>query len=224
MRTPRTLAIALSAAALALAACDVGSPGSISGDDDDDDDVAPSYDASPNPGAPDAADVPGGPDASVEKFSFFVASLEVMRDLSGSEDGFGGDLGGLAGADAICQEAASRVGFGSKTWRAFLSVTNDGTGSPVNAIDRIGNGPWYDRNGRLIANNKSDLLNTRPLGDAASVNDLPNEYGQPGSSYGDSHDVLTGTNTSGQLESSNPVSTCYDWTSAVGPGSENQVR
>ncbi|HSV25649.1 MAG TPA: lectin, partial [Xanthobacteraceae bacterium] len=34
--------------------------------------------------------------------------------------GKGGDLGGLAGADAHCQALAGRIGAGSKTWHAYL--------------------------------------------------------------------------------------------------------
>ena len=36
--------------------------------------------------------------------------------------------------------------------------------------------------------------------------------------------MLTGSNSKGELDSTDPVSTCYDWTSAVGPGSEKKVR
>ncbi len=147
-----------------------------------------------------------------------------MRELSGSQDGFGGDLGGLAGADSICQQAATAVGFGAKTWRAFLSVTDGGDGSPVHAIDRVGEGPWYDRNGRLIANNRAGLLNERPAGDPQAVEDLPDEFGQSLKAMGDTHDVLTGSNAQGMLENTNPVSTCQNWTSAVGPGSASAVR
>ncbi|MDX2093842.1 MAG: hypothetical protein SFX73_38770 [Kofleriaceae bacterium] len=134
-----------------------------------------------------------------------------MRLQSGSQDGFGGNLGGLNGADAICQRAASDVGAGRKTWRAFLSVTTNGG---VNAIDRIGDGPWYDRNGRLVAQNKAGLLGTRPAGDAQTINDLPDENGVPLKSLGDTHDIMTGTNAQGMLQSTNPQYTCMDWTSS----------
>jgi len=160
------------------------------------------------------------PDAAPEKFSFFVTSLQTMRTQSGSQDGFGGDLGGLAGADAICQKAAADAGAGGKTWRAFLSTT----AGPVHAIDRVGSGPWYDRNGRLIANDRAGLLMLRPAGDTVAVNDMADETGAGTRSFGDTHDIMTGTNAQGMLESSDPASTCNDWTSAVGPGSENKVR
>ena len=73
---------------------------------------------------------------------------------------------------------------------------------PVHAIDRIGEGPWYDRRGRLIAMNQAGLLaGNRPAGDAAAVNDLPDETGQGTRRLGDTHDVITGSNTMGMLRS-----------------------
>jgi hypothetical protein len=171
------------------------------------------------------------------KFSFFVTSLVAMRRLSRSQDGFGGDLRygeatGLAGADKICAEVAELAlpGAGAKPWRAFLSATAGGpNGGPVHAIDRVGDGPWYDRLGRLVAANKADLLHPRPRGaDPAIVNDLPNEHGIPNHKDGapgcidfwcpNNHDVLTGTNELGRLYSTNPDSTCNDWTSAEPQG------
>jgi len=153
-------------------------------------------------------------------FSFFVTSLAAMQDLSGSEDGFGGDLGGLSGADEICQQAADRVGAGNKTWRAFLSVVEGPEGGPVNAIDRIGEGPWYDRNERLVASDRAGLQEERPDGDPQAAVDLPDEDGIALSTFGDTHDVMTGSTEIGELESTDPASTCFDWTSAVGAGTE----
>jgi hypothetical protein len=169
-------------------------------------------------GSPDAA----GPDAPGANFSFFVTSLATMRSQSGSQDGFGGNLGGLAGADQICQNAAAAVGFGHKTWRAFLSTYNGGT--PIHAIERIGTGPWYDRNGRLIAMNVAGLTaGNRPAGDSQTVNDLPDEAGTPLTTLGDSHDVMTGSTTAGRFEGSSAVNTCNDWTDATA-GTANTVR
>jgi len=195
----RSLNPCLLALALASAAC--GDSGSTADDVGDD---APAIDAAPVP--------IDGPDQV--HFSFFVTSLATMRLQSGSQDGFGGNLGGLAGADTICQTAADNVGFGDKTWRAFLSVTSGPGGTPVHAIDRIGDGPWYDRNGRLVAMNPAGLLMARPAGDAQSVNDLPDETGQPGTAMGDTHDIMTASNAQGQLASDNLTGTCMDWTSS----------
>ena len=106
-----------------------------------------------------------------------------------------------------------------------MSATTGGDGGgPVHAIDRIGDGPWYDANGRLVAMDKAGLLKERPAGDAAVADDLPDEFGRPLMQFGDNHDVMTGSNRMGQLEENDPVSTCNDWTSAVGEGTENRVR
>ena len=37
-----------------------------------------------------------------------------------------GDLGGLAGADQICQDLARGAGAGDKSWAAYLSAENPG--------------------------------------------------------------------------------------------------
>ena len=73
--------------------------------------------------------------------SFFITSVPK---------GDGGNLGGLAGADAHCQTLAQAAGGGAKTWRAYLSSFATGpTQPPVNARDRIGNGPWHNAKGLL---------------------------------------------------------------------------
>lgn len=168
-------------------------------------------------------------EGATERFSFFVTSLAGMRRLSGSEDGFGGDLrfgqpDGLSGADEICRQLAegSFAGAGCKTWRAFLSVTAGTDGEPVHARDRIGDGPWYDRLGRLVAMTRDDLLERWPAGaDPAIMNDLPNEDGVPnhdpdGTGFVDNHTTLTGTREGGMLYDDDWSFTCRDWTSKVG--------
>ncbi|MCE9571869.1 MAG: hypothetical protein K8W52_01815 [Deltaproteobacteria bacterium] len=156
--------------------------------------------------------------------------MKALRELSGSQNGFGGDLrygetgqgAGLRGADKICAAIAERSmpGASAKQWRAFLSASKDDNGNQVNAIDRIGAGPWYDRTGRLFASSKTALMATRPTdADAAIKNDFPNEDGVPnhdpdGTGEVDNHDFLTGSNSSGALESA--TVTCLDWTANAG--------
>src|SRR6266446_7443083 len=85
-----------------------------------------------------------------QPMSFFVTSVGM---------GHGANLGGLAGADAHCQQLAAAAGAGGKTWRAYLS-TNTNAANPsatVNARDRIGNGPWQNAKGVVIATNVDDL-------------------------------------------------------------------
>ena len=74
--------------------------------------------------------------------------------LTSGGPGDGANLGGLAGADAHCQSLAAAVGAGSRTWRAYLSTT--GTGGE-NARDRIGQGPWQNIAGDVVATNLDTL-------------------------------------------------------------------
>ncbi len=165
---------------------------------------------------------------TLPKFSFFVTSQKVLEELSKNKDGFGGDFrfgktgqgAGLLGADSICSCIAEKSMPGSsvKIWRAFLSVSKDKDGKQVNAADRIGKGPWYDRTGRLLAPTLTDLLNTRPMnGDVTIKNDLPNEDGVPNHYPNgvkvDNHHMVTGSNNKGILYSA--TATCNDWTSTT---------
>jgi len=86
----------------------------------------------------------------------FAASAQAPRTdmtffISSVGSGKGADLGGLAGADRHCQSLAAAAGAGKRTWRAYLSATAEGGSAAVNARDRIGKGPWYSADGRLIA-------------------------------------------------------------------------
>ena len=169
----------------------------------------------------------GGP--QLDPFSFFVTGMEGLRRLSGSQDGFGGDLrygeaDGLTGADKICTQLAehSMPGASSKQWRAFLSVGAGPDGQPVHAIERVGEGPWYDRLGRIVAMTAEDLTHPRPRGaDPSIIDDLPNEYGvpnkqpDPNDDWHDNHHMLTGSDENGRLYQGGGGSTCEDWTTAV---------
>jgi hypothetical protein len=167
----------------------------------------------------------GGSGGTCPNFSFFVTSLAAMQRLSGSSDGFGGDLrygqaDGLAGADKICATiAATSLGCAAtKTWRAFLST------SSIDAIDRIGSGPWYDRNGLKVWNSLSEMSADRPPSTYAYRDDLPNEDGIPNHDYDldgdttddDNHDFLTGSGEDGRKVSNDTAAArCYDWTSTA---------
>jgi hypothetical protein len=199
-----------------------GASGAGGGDAGAQDQAPPASDAGADAGG--SSDVPPNAPGS---FSFFVTSLEGIRRASGNQNGFGGDLrhgqaDGLAGADKICSELAefAMPGAGAKPWRAFLSAM--GANGPVHAIDRVGNGPWYDRQGRILAMSKADLLFTRPRGaHMAIVNDLPNEFGipnhrpDPAGPQVDNHHFLTGSDTMGRLVANG---TCGNWASLTGPG------
>jgi hypothetical protein len=135
--------------------------------------------------------------------TFFVSSATSVT----------GNLGGLQGADAICQRLATAANAGGHMWRAYVSADHDpdNGGKPVDARSRIGIGPWRNANGVLIARNL-DELHSR-TGDAAL---FITEKGQringqwPGSPAPVEHDILTGSNADGTLI---PDKTCNDWTS-----------
>jgi hypothetical protein len=149
---------------------------------------------------------PGGPPP--QPMSFFITSVPK---------GDGANYGGLAGADAYCQQLAAAAGRGAATWRAYLSTQGAGA---VNARDRIGTGPWYNARGQMIAANVGELhgdtieqarMGVR-LGKQISltekstvvngVGDMPNQ-----------HDILTGSTPDGRAYMDAADHTCSNWTS-----------
>src|SRR5436853_6973455 len=75
----------------------------------------------------------GQPAGPQKPMTFFIAST-----VPGT-----GNLGGLAGADRICQNLAQGAGAGNHTWHAYLSQQQQGNEPAVNARGRIGPGTWY---------------------------------------------------------------------------------
>src|SRR6188508_982684 len=75
--------------------------------------------------------VGASPRQAPSSMTFFVTS---------TPRGFGANLGGLAGADAICLRLATAVG-----------------GPAVHARDRIGRGPWVNAAGEQIASSVANL-------------------------------------------------------------------
>ncbi len=144
--------------------------------------------------------------------SFFITSENI---------GSGGDLGGLAGADAHCQSLAGAAGAGNRTWRAYLST------STVDARDRIGRGPWHNANGELIARDLTDLHDDN---DNIMRETSYDETGGriPGIDDEDPrHDMLTGTQGDGTVaffdgspgideQPAGDPATCGDWTGTEG--------
>jgi hypothetical protein len=146
--------------------------------------------------------------------SFFVTSVGL---------GKGGDLGGLEGADRHCQALAQAVGAGNRPWHAYLST--QGASFPdtnvVHARDRIGNGPWFNAKGVLIASNVEELHSAKnnitketaltEKGDIVSgIGDTPNR-----------HDILTGSRPDGTAFPPRPLPdmTCGNWTKSSKEGS-----
>jgi len=150
----------------------------------------------------------GGPP---QPMSFFITSVPK---------GDGANYGGLAGADAYCQQLATAAGRGAPvTWHAYLSTQGPGA---VNARDRIGNGPWYNANGALVgrgvAQIHGDDINdarmgvifgkqmslTEKKGIVNGVGDMPNQ-----------HDILTGSQPDGRAYTDAMDHTCSNWTSSA---------
>ena len=128
--------------------------------------------------------------------------------------GKGADLGGLEGADRHCQQLATSVGAGSKTWRAYLSTNSIPPNVAVNARDRIGKGPWQNFRGEVVAQNVDDLHsgNVR-LGGSTSLT----ERGAMIAGFGFNpnwHDMLTGSTADGRALPGNLNMTCNNWTSS----------
>ena len=93
------------------------------------------------------------------------SAKEMTFFLTSAGPGNGGDLGGIAGADAHCAKLAKAVGSTETNWRAYLSVqpiVDRSSGKAVmsmgiNAQDRIGKGPWKNVAGAVIATSVADL-------------------------------------------------------------------
>jgi hypothetical protein len=157
-----------------------------------------------NLGGPSPAQTAPSTTATIVQTGFFVSSAKSVT----------GNLGGLRGADGLCQSLATGAGVGNRTWRAYLSVERDpdNNNQPTSARMRIGTGPWYNANGALVANNL-DELHARS-GDAALFVDergqrIPGQW--PNSPSPVEHDILTGSDAAGS-----PMVglTCNDWTSS----------
>ena len=147
--------------------------------------------------------------------SFFITSVGK---------GDGANYGGLAGADAYCVQMAQSGGIPTppgRTWRAYLSATAAAGQPAVNARDRIGAGPWYNKSGQLIANNVADLHGDVER-DRNSINKnfALNEKGERVNGVGDmpnQHDILTGSDSHGRARAGTDDTTCSNYTSNASP-------
>lgn len=157
----------------------------------DADAAAPNDSSTTNDGASNDAGADVGVDADLGPFYVFVTETTYR----------GGDLGGLAGADAKCATQASSLGLGGK-YIAWLST------STVNAIDRVPTnaGPWRRKqDGAVVFGGRGQLANGG--GATASVS-----LGA-GPAY-----VWTSTDKNGaavyiDMTSPKQYLTCDDWTS-----------
>lgn len=151
--------------------------------------------------------------ATDEPMTFFVTSQTNS-----------GNLGGLAGADAICQRLAAAAGAGNHSWRAYLSTHGSLTQPAINARDRIGKGPWHNASGVMIAASLADLHGDIQrdanllFRDTAltETGELVNGRVRPKGTSNE-HDMLTGSDSHGRafpigLASTGNDRTCNNWT------------
>ena len=145
-----------------------------------------------------------------------LASFFVAENPNGT-----GNLGGLTGADQICQTQAQAIGgrAATRTWRAYLSQQQQGNTPRVDARTRIGAGPWHNVRGVLIASNVGDLhgdqqrdRNNVQKGTAldAKGNEITGGGGAPGTNQ---HDAMTGSDSTGRAFTDGNDHTCNNWTS-----------
>lgn len=140
-----------------------------------------------------------GGQAQQSQMSFFITS---------AGPGKGGNLGGLAGADQLCQLLGATAGAGTKTWRAYLSTQGPGA---VNARDRIGGGPWLNAKGLIVAKDLAELHGQNNINKQTALT----EKGEPVNGRGDTpnmHDVLTGSQPDGTAFPAGEDRTCGNWT------------
>lgn len=143
------------------------------------------------------------PNAAPPPMGFFITS----RGL-----GDGGNLGGLAGADAHCQALAEAAGS-SRTWRAYLSTQGPGA---VNARDRIGSGPWANSKGIVMATSVENLhYDNSNFNWTHTLDENGNQFDTRIDDDYDSteHDVLTGSRIDGTAFPAGDDRTCNNWTS-----------
>jgi hypothetical protein len=151
--------------------------------------------------------------------SFFVTSRGVD----------GGNLGGLAGADAHCGRLAREAGLPAAEWRAYLSTQAIGKERAVDARSRIGKGPWYNVEKVRIATSLShlhgDTLNEARAGNLVSQGSALTERGERIGGKGDPvlrHDILTGSKADGRAYDNRYDRTCRNWTYS-GPEGSAQI-
>ena len=146
---------------------------------------------------------------SQEPMGFFITSVGP---------GDGANLGGLEGADQHCETLAQAAGAGNRTWRAYLSTLPAGGQPGVNARDRIGEGPWYNANGQIIATNVEDLhgdiqRDRNNIRKPTAVDESGDEVNGVGDQP-NQHDILTGSDSRGHVLLGAPdTTTCSNWTS-----------
>jgi len=139
------------------------------------------------------------------------AKNDMTFFVSSTGGGKGADLGGLAGADALCTRLATAAGSTGHDWRASLSTVPVGGSAGVNARDRIGPGPWRNAKGVVVAQTVTELHGANNL----NKNTALTEKGEIVNGRGDTpnqHDILTGSQPDGTGIAGAVDTTCRNWT------------
>lgn len=135
--------------------------------------------------------------------------------ITGVGPGDGGNLGGLESADAYCAKLADdsgAPGAAGKTWRAYLSTEEDGKRG-ISARGRIGEGPWYNALGELIAVDLDQLHLNPNIVLRTALDEKGNRVNGRGESP-NKHDILTGSMADGTAYFPDDKDhTCGNWTS-----------
>lgn len=152
-----------------------------------------------------------GPAAPPMPMSFFITS---------ASKGDGANYGGLAGADAYCQQLGAAAGRGGVMWHAYVSQQAKNGMPAVNARDRIGSGPWYNQKGQMIARDlgtlHGDTIDQARVGNALGKQISITDKGGIVNGVGDmpnTHDILTGSRPDGTAYPDDADHTCNNYTS-----------
>ena len=152
---------------------------------------------------------PSGDDGPTSNFSFFISSTGGPN--GGDFRRTAADTDGLAGADELCRMKAMAgvPAAGSKTWRAYLSTAT------VNARDRIGMGPWFNRSGVMVASSLANLHDAAANNINKTTAIDENGAGVPGrNDTPNQHDIITGSTAAGMSAATH----CNNWTSSAAAG------
>ncbi len=121
----------------------------------------------------------------------------------------GAAVGGIAGADALCQGLADAVPL-SGGYKAWLGI--DATDNPANRFSQQNSGrPYVLTNGTVVADSWTDLIDGS-LDSAIKIDE--------NGTIRDFQDVWTGTNTNGNAS----FSDCSDWSSTSGSGTYGETE
>lgn len=119
--------------------------------------------------------------------------------------GDGGNLGGLAGADYHCQQLAAAVGS-PRTFYAYLSNRPGNGTTLLHARERIGQGPFYNARGVLVAKTVDELHDGPGLTKDTALTEKGGVV--------TTHDIITGSQGNGRAYTDGMDHTCNGYTSS----------